>query len=110
VWTEVSPSNASAVCAHLVVINAALEATLPFRATLTGVPGSAGRSGLKAIRMFTAGPTLNVSSAVLQHGAGESRDGNLTLAPDLIGPGQTAIYRIGCDSVQKPSFLSHFMV
>jgi hypothetical protein len=33
VWTEVSPSNASAVCAHLVVINAALEATLPFRAT-----------------------------------------------------------------------------
>jgi hypothetical protein len=91
VWTELSPSNASAVCAHLVVINAALEATLPFRATLNGVPGSVNRSDLKATRMFTAGPTLNIS--VSQH--------NLTLTPDLIGPGQTAIYRIGCDSAMQ---------
>jgi hypothetical protein len=93
VWTEANPSNASAVCAHLVVINAALQATLAFRATLSGVPGSAGRSDLKATRMFTAGPTLNVS--VSQHG-GEG----LTVTPDLIGPGQTSIYRIGCDSSQ----------
>lgn len=93
VWTEANPSNASAVCAHLVVINAALQATLAFRATLSGVPGSAGRSDLKATRMFTAGPTLSVS--VSQHG-GEG----LTVTPDLIGPGQTSIYRIGCDSSQ----------
>jgi hypothetical protein len=98
VWTEVSPSNASAVCAHLVVVNAALEATLPFRATLSGVPGTAGRFDLKATRMFTAGPTLNVS--VSQHGGEGLNLANLTLTPDMIGPGQTAIYRIGCDSLQ----------
>jgi len=83
VWTETDPTNASAVCMHLVVINAALEATKIFRATLNS-SALHGRTNLKAIRMFAEGPTLNVSQGVI--------------TADFIGPGQTAIYRIGCEA------------
>jgi hypothetical protein len=85
VWTEVTPGNASAVCGYVVVINTALDATLAFRATLSGGPFNAGvfDGDLTAARLYAPGPTLNVS-----------RDGGMSL--DFIAPGQTNIYRIGC--------------
>ena len=35
VWTRATPGNASAVCAHVVVINTALTATYVFRANIS---------------------------------------------------------------------------
>ena len=53
---------------------------MAFRATLDGLGLT---SNTMAVKLFAPGPTLNVSRA----GA---------MSPDFIGPGVTAIYRIGC--------------
>jgi hypothetical protein len=86
VWTEAAPAgNASAVCAHIVVINTALTATYAFIATLDWPEQQKQEQQLTAVRLFAAGPTLNVSSSGI-------------LGADFIAPGATNVYRIGCAS------------
>lgn len=70
-----------------------MQATLAFRATLSDGPfkfdGSSSADGnlpLTAARLYAPGPILNIS-----------QDGQLS--PDFISPGQTNIYRIGCNDV-----------
>jgi len=81
VWAEATPGNASAVCAHVVVINTALTATYAFTANLTGLTLT---GQMKAVRMFDPGPAVNVSV-----------DG--VFDADFIAPAATNVYRIGCD-------------
>jgi len=66
-WVESNKGNASALCAHFVVINTALTATTAFTAQLSGdafalfsVKG--GSRKFRAVRLFDNGPFLNISS------------------------------------------------
>eukprot|EP01052_Picozoa_sp_SAG31_P036749 SAG31_NODE_4632_length_3084_cov_2.286767_2_plen_513_part_00 len=85
IWSEQFSShrNASAasVCAHLVVVNAGLQAPVIFTANVSGLGPLA---GLKATRLFEAGSSLSIS-----------KDGKL--GNDWVRPGGVNIYRIGCE-------------
>ena len=82
-------------CAHLVVVNAQLDAPTVFRATLGGDAfGDSSFANLTAARMFVTGPTLIAPLA------------NGTIS-DCIGPGATSIYRIGnCIAPAMPGNLA----
>ena len=83
VWSEATGGNA--ICAHLVVVNAGLEAPAVFRANISGLSGPA--AGLTATRLFEPGASPSLI------GDGRSQ---LSLSEDWIGPGAVNIYRIGC--------------
>lgn len=83
IWNELrfSDENASAtsICAHLVVVNAGLQAPVVFRANVSGLGNVA---GLTATRLFEPGSSLNISE-----------DGQLS--DDWARPGGVNVYRIG---------------
>eukprot|EP01045_Picozoa_sp_COSAG04_P032635 COSAG04_NODE_6463_length_1322_cov_0.910057_2_plen_267_part_01 len=70
VWSEATGGNA--ICAHLVVVNAGLEAPAVFRANISGLSGPV--AGLTAARLFEPGASPSIS-------------GDCQLNEDWIGPG-----------------------
>ena len=84
VWSEATGGNA--ICAHLVVVNAGLEAPAVFRANISGLSGPV--AGLTAARLFEPGAPPSIS-------------GDGQLSEDYIGPGAVNIYRIGCSEHEQ---------
>ena len=87
VWEEPAAPPA-VICAHLAIVNSNTSAYLGFELVLGGGHRPPTGALLTARRIFSAGATLNVSTAA----------GAWRVATDFIAPGETNLYRIGCEA------------
>ena len=88
-WQE-SPAAPALFCAHIAVVNSNTTAFAHFEFTVAGRRPPAG-DALQARRIFSPGSTFDVST-----GAGSAEPAWLPVR-DFIAPGDTNLYRVGCN-------------